>query len=122
MTIIEAINGIDALKPNKYTQDQKIEWLKRLDGQIKEQVIDTHEGGEDVTIADYTTAPLTTQLLISAPYDEIYINYLAMKMDFAAGDFRKYNNNAVLYNESLSEYRKWYNRTHMPKGAPYIAF
>jgi hypothetical protein len=114
MTIIEAINGIDSLKPNTYTQDQKIEWLKRLDGQIKEQVIDTHEG-EGVTLVDYTTAPINTELLIPSPYDEIYINYMAMKIDFANGEYRKYNNSAMVYNNSLNEYKKWYNREHMPK-------
>lgn len=122
MTIIEAINGIDSLKPNKYTQEQKIEWLDKLDGLLKEQVIDTHEGGEGVVKADYNTAPVTKQLLVPAPYDEIYINYLAMKIDFANGDYRKYNNSAFMYNESLGEYRKWHNRTHMPKSAPNIKF
>jgi hypothetical protein len=115
MTIIEAINGIDTIKPNKYTQDQKIEWLKRLDGLVKEQVIDTHEGGENVIIEDYTTASVQTELLIPSPYDEVYINYLAMKIDFANGEYRKYNNSAVVYNTSMNEFKKWYNREHMPK-------
>ena len=122
MTIIEAINGIDSLKPNKYTQEQKLEWLYRIDGLLKEQVVDTHEGGEGVEVIDYTKAPFGTELLVPAPYDELYINYLAMKIDYANGDFKKYNNSAYMYNESLGEYRKWYNRTHMPKGAPHITF
>ena len=122
MTIIEAINGIDSLKPNKYTQEQKIEWLDKLDGLLKEQVIDTHEGGEGVLKLDYASVPVTKELLVPAPYDEIYINYLAMKIDFANGDYRKYNNSAFMYNESLGEYRKWYNRTHMPKSVPNIKF
>ena len=122
MTIIEAINGIDTLKPNKYTQEQKIEWLKRIDGLLKEQVIDTHEGGEGVVIEDYSSAPMDTELLVPAPYDEIYINYLAMKIDYANGEYKKYNNSAFIYNESLGEYRKWYNRTHMPKGSPKLIY
>lgn len=43
MTIIEAINKIDSLKPNAYTQTDKIRWLSLLDGRVKEEVIDTHE-------------------------------------------------------------------------------
>lgn len=122
MTIIEAINGIDTIKPNKYTQDQKIEWLKRLDGQVKEQVIDTHEGGENVILEDYTIASVQTELLIPSPYDEVYINYLSMKIDFANGEYRKYNNSAVVYNTSLNEFKKWYNREHMPKSVSKIIF
>ena len=122
MTINEAIDGLDALKPNKYTQEQKIEWLQRLDGLIKEQVIDTHEGGEEVVVPKYSDTTLDTELLIKSPHDEIYITYLAMKIDFANGEYKKYNNSAYMYNEALNEYKKWYNRTHMPKSAPNIKF
>lgn len=47
MTIIEAIQKTDELKPNGYTQSQKIEWLSKLDGIIKRGIIDTHEGGDE---------------------------------------------------------------------------
>ena len=48
MTIMEAINRIDAIKPNGYPQLEKIRWLSTLDGNIKANIIDTHEGGEKV--------------------------------------------------------------------------
>jgi hypothetical protein len=121
MTIIEAINGIDSLKPNTYTTEQKIEWLKRLDGLIKEQVIDTHEGGHDIEIGEnYNESD--TLLIVPAPYDELYIQYLAMKIDFANNEYRKYNNSASMYNQSLLEFKKWYNREHMPKSVPNMTY
>ena len=46
MTIIEAINRIDELKPNNYTYLEKIGWLSKLDGAIKKNIIDTHEDGD----------------------------------------------------------------------------
>ena len=48
MTIIEAINRADRLKPNTYSQQDKVNWLSTLDGIVKKEIIDTHEGGEDV--------------------------------------------------------------------------
>ena len=45
MTIIEAINKVDSLKPNGYTQSDKVGWLSVLDGAIKRSVIDTHDDG-----------------------------------------------------------------------------
>ena len=42
MTIIEAINKNDLLKPNNFTQMDKIIWLSTLDGIIKKEIIDTH--------------------------------------------------------------------------------
>ena len=53
MTIIEAINRIDNLKPNSYTQQDKVQWLSILDGIIKTEIIDTHQGAEDVIFDGY---------------------------------------------------------------------
>ena len=44
MTIIEAINRLDKIKPNGYGQEDKIEWLSEIDGMVKQTVTDTHEG------------------------------------------------------------------------------
>ena len=46
MTIIEAINRIDTLKPNTYSQETKVYWLSKLDGIIFDKIIKTHEGAE----------------------------------------------------------------------------
>ena len=61
MTIIEAINRIDELKPNGYQQTDKVEWLSVLDGIIKRQIIDTHEDGDLVPFEGYNDdTPLDT--------------------------------------------------------------
>ena len=45
MTIIGAITRVDTVKPNTYSQMDKVKWLSELDGIIKAEIIDTHEGG-----------------------------------------------------------------------------
>lgn len=117
MNIIEAIHGIDAVKPNSYDQQQKIKWLNTLDGIIKKEIIDKHEGGEEVEFNGYTdeTNP-TTELLVPAPYDDIYIRYLEMQIDYANGEYGKYNNSKVVYNNTYLAFCRYYNSTHMPKG------
>ena len=117
MTIIEAIGMIDALKPNTYTQDEKIKWLSNLDMSIKKEIIDTHEGGEEIEFNGYdVNTPLDTELLAEAPYDEMYVFCLESQIDYANGEYGKYNNSKVMYNETYSAFKKHYNRTHMPKG------
>ena len=54
MTLAEAIQRCDTLKPNSYTEPEKVEWLSRLDERIKIEVIDTHEGSEDIEFEKYT--------------------------------------------------------------------
>lgn len=117
MTIIEAINGIDSLKPNSYPQQDKVIWLSILDGTIKTEIIDTHEGAEGVIFNGYEDVNLfDTVLLVPAPYDDIYIKWLEAQIDYANGETAKYNNSMVMYNTAYSAFERFYNRTHMPKG------
>lgn len=117
MTIIEAINGTDAVKPNGYDQTLKVKWLSELDGIVKKEIIDTHEGGDEIAFNGYNeNTLLSTDLLIPAPYDEVYIRYLEMKIDYSNGEYGKYNNSKTMYNTEITAFKNYYNRMHMPKG------
>ena len=123
MTLLEAINRIDVLKPNGYSQAEKIQWLSTLDGIIKREIIDTHEGGEGVTFNGYTEeTSLTTELLVPAPYDDVYLRYLEMQIDYANGEYGKHNNSMSMYDTAYSNFQRYYNRTHMPKGRKFKFF
>lgn len=115
MTIMGAINHVDAVKPNGYSQVEKIKWLSMLDGIVKREIIETHEGGEGVSFKEYTEeTALTQELLIPHPYDEVYIRWLESQIDYANGEYGKYNNSITMYNTAFSAYEKYYNRTHKP--------
>ncbi len=120
MTIMEVLYRIDAVKPNSYTQSEKIKWLSSLDGVIKNNIIDTHEGGEDVVFNGYNeNTDISTTLLVPAPYDDIYLRWLEAQIDYANGEYGKYNNTLVAYNDAYDLYWRYYNRTHMPKGTKF---
>lgn len=115
MTIIEAINQIDAIKPNSFEQIEKIKWLSVLDGRVKKEIIDTHEDAEGVVFNGYSEdTPLDTQLLIPAPYDEVYLLWLEARIDHANNEYGKYNNSSVMFNNSYMEFWRYYNRNHLP--------
>lgn len=115
MTIIEAINQIDAMKPNSYSQEDKIKWLSNLDWSIKKEIIDTHEGYEDIKFNGYDeNSSLDTILLVDAPYDEVYIRWLEAQIDYVNGEVGKYNNSITAYNTAFKSYMNYYNRKHMP--------
>lgn len=123
MTIMEAINRIDAIKPNGYSQSDKVRWLSTLDGFIKAHIIDTHEGSDAVVFDGYTEETnLTTKLLVPAPFDEIYLFWLESKIDYWNGEMGRYNNSISMYNTAYTEFEKYYNRTHMPKGKKFKFF
>ena len=115
MTIIESISHVNALKPNGYSQDEKVRWLSVIDGMIKRDIIDTHEGGESVSFDGYDdTTPLTRELLAKHPFDEMYIKWLEAQIDYYNGEYKKYNNGISIFNSIYENYAKYYNRTHKP--------
>lgn len=115
MTLMEAISHVDSIKPNRYTQVEKIKWLSILDGIVKTEIIDTHEGAESVTFNGYDDiAHLTTTLLIPAPYDDVYYRWLEARIDYANGEYGKFNNSITMYNTAYTAFEKFYNRTHKP--------
>ena len=117
MTLIEIINRINILKPNTYSQEEKIKWLSNIDGIIKKEIIDTHEGADEVVFSGYDEfTPLTTVLLVPDPYDEIYLRWLEAQIDYANGEYARYNNVVRAYNDAYSAYFKYYNKMHMPLG------
>lgn len=122
MKIIEAINRIDSLKHNTYTQSDKVLWLSRLDAMVKKHIIDTHEGDKVAfTGYDDSTDP-QTELLVPAPYDEMYLQWLEAQIDYHNGEYDKYNNATEMFNTAYEGYQNYYNRTHMPKGKKFKFF
>ena len=115
MTIIESINKIDTLKPNSYSQLDKIKWLSELDGNIKIEIIDTHEGGSEIAFNGYDdNTDINTQLLVSAPHEDLYIKWLESKIDYNNAEYGKYNNSSIAFNNAYSAFERYYNRHNMP--------
>ena len=122
MKIIEAIQKVDVLKPNNYSQEDKIKWLSTLDGIIKKEIIDTHEGADEVVFNGYDSDSLDTELIIPFPYDDIYIKWLEAQIDYSNSEIGKYNNSMAMFNSAYGTYERYYNRTHMPKGHKFKYF
>lgn len=118
MTIIEAINRADAVRHNALAQGEKVRALSELDGRIKLEIIDTHEGGEGIVYTGYGEGtPLQTVLIVPEPWSDLYIKWLETKINYAEAEYDGYNNALAAFNAAWEAFAKWYNRTHMPKTA-----
>ena len=117
MTLLEALNRIDEVKPSGVSQSLKIKWISTLDGVIKTELIDRHENAEEITFEGYTEEDIGEDkaLLVPPPYDDIYIRWLEAMIDYTNGEYKKYNNSLTAYNDSYQLYARYYNRTHKPK-------
>lgn len=116
MKVMEAIDRTDSLKHNTYTIGEKVEWLSRLDGLVKAQIIDTHEDGENIEFNGYTEKDMDKDLLIPMPFDEVYIRWLEAQIDYYNGEIARYNNSMMMYQSAFDAYQRQYNQLHMPKG------
>lgn len=115
MTIQECIEIADSLAINQYEEFLKIVWLSEVDTKVFEDVIKKHVQDMEMNFQGYDSdTDMSTELLMPEPYSDAYIQYLIAKINYYNGELDKYNNAAVMYNNKLSEYRSWYNRTHMP--------
>lgn len=116
MTIKDCIDIVDNLKPNQYTITDKVSWLSFIEEIIINDVLKTHEGydGRYDTFTGYTEDKISVTLIVPAPYDRLYTEYLKMMIDKENGEITRYNNSAASFNTYMSEYRKHYNKTHMP--------
>ena len=116
MTIAQAIERIDDLKYNTYSTHQKLQWLNQLEQMICCNILATHEGAAVPAAFDDDT-PMDTPLLAQAPYEELYIHYLAAQMDYHNGEFDRYNNTMAMFQALFDSFCAAYNRKNTPKSA-----
>lgn len=121
MTIKECIDNVDNIKPNQYGTEIKVQWLSFIDEIIINDVLKSHEGydGRYDDFMGYSADKLSTPLIVPSPYDRLYPAYLKMRIDGENGETARYNNSAALFNTYMMEYRKYYNKTHLPLSTPH---
>ena len=75
------------------------------------------KGGEGIIFDGYDADddPRTIELIVKAPYDDIYIYWLEAQIDYFNGETAKYNNSIATFNSAYSDFSAAYNREHMPK-------
>ena len=116
MTVMEAISQVDNLKFNSYGPTEKVKWLTTLDATVMDEVIQTHEGGEDIVFNGYdANDDMQKELLVKAPFDEIYLRWMEAMIDYHNGEITSYNASKALFNAHYEAFKAWYGRTHMPK-------
>lgn len=116
MTIQAAIDRIDEMKPNMFSDQQKVAWLSEVDGYVWREIIKTHEGipaGIDFVGYDLDTE-MDTVLLVPEPYHGIYEHYLAAQMADKNRETGEYAKEMAAFNSAWQTYADYYNRMHAP--------
>ena len=116
MTIQEALDLADQMKPNMLPRPVKIRFLNELEGMIHEEILMRHEHTEEEeTRPEYgTETDPGTELLVPSPYDMVYVYWLMSRIDHVNMEMDKYNNDRLLFENAYQQAGDWWNRTKMP--------
>lgn len=115
MTIRQALENLDSSKFNTVSQAQKIAWLSRLDMLAAAEIFSAYDDCPADFAGYDAETDLDTQLLIGAPYDEIYGYWLESRVDYENGEFSQFNNSNAMYENIRQRFADHYLRSHMPK-------
>lgn len=137
MTPNKVIEMVDRVKPNSYTEEDKLRWINELDGMVKKLVfqwdekylkeLETKYKNGEITKDAYEelinkTKPysypedMDRELLIPFPFDDTYNLFVQAKIDFYNREYGNYNNSAMMFEAQYAEFKKAYIRENRAKG------
>lgn len=132
MTLRDAINEVDNLKPNMYGMQEKIKWLSRLDTLIFQENLLNHRLSDEeaapflqegkLVFDGYTEDDVEKELLVGEPYDDLYRHWLSAQVDWNNMEYDGFNASNAMFESVYGEFRKAFNRTHRPLGRQNIYY
>ena len=103
MTIKELIDKVKEEKPNSFTNVKLLEFVNEVEENVAEELRD--DEFEPYTAVD------DTELLVQAPYDDLYVYYLKAQIDYSNEEYPSYQLNAEQYNACFDSFADWVVRT-----------
>lgn len=105
---------MDTIRPNAYTDGEKIAMLNTIEGRIYTDILEQAEGF-DKEFLPFREGEEERELMVPVPFTDVYLYYLAAMIDFYNGDSGRYNDTMVLYNQAWEDYAAHYRERHKPK-------
>lgn len=105
MTLEQVIKIADSVKPNTFSDEVKTLWMNECEGMVQTRVMLIP--AEEILEYNWET-DREKELLVGKPYYKMYPVYLQAMIDFAHGEYDKYNNTITLFNTYFNEYMRWY--------------
>lgn len=112
-TIREIIERVDETRPNSFTEKVKLSWLSELEGKIAADVM--LMSIDEIRELEYKHPDsLDKEPLVSYPHQDMYVYWLEAKIDYANGEYNKYQNSMEFYNQHYTTFVRWFANTYEP--------
>lgn len=115
MKLATLIARIQVLRPSQYDEQQLTEWVNEVEAQVVETILN-RASGNNIQLEPYDIAvDAEKELLVPDENCDLYLHYLAAKIDFWNAELDRYNNDVAMYSASWQTFASKYRRTHIPK-------
>ena len=111
MNVQQVIRLVDDIKPNAFSDEAKTAWLNEAEGLVQTEVLLL--APEEIIVYSWEE-DRETELLVKPPHDKLYWAYLTALIDFANGEYLKYQNTLQMFNSHFGEYMRWYASRYRP--------
>ena len=105
ITINDAIARADELRMNAISEEQKYTWVYELECSVCEMM------GKQSPKKNF---PQDIELSMPDEHADVYVKYLAAKIDYYNGEAAMYANDLAIYNDAMETAQAWWARNHEP--------
>ena len=91
---------------NTISEEQKYTWAYELECTVCEMM------GKEMPEKNF---PEDIVLSMPAAHEDVYVKYLAAKIDYYNGESALYANDQAIFQDAIADARAWYIRTHGAK-------
>ena len=105
LDINEAIARADELRLNAISDEQKYRWVYELECSVCDMM------GKE---SPKKTFPENFELSMPSEHADVYVKYLAAKIDYYNGEMSLYTNDMEIYNQAMAEAEAWWIRNNRP--------
>lgn len=105
MRINDAIAKAGELRLNAISEEQKYTWVYELECSVCEMM------GKEIPKKEF---PKDIELSMPEAHEDVYVKYLAAKIDYYNGESALYSNDLAIYNEAMEAATSWWIRNNRP--------
>ena len=112
MTIQEALDQIDEMKPNMMSRKLKVKYLTEIEQLIHDEIVMTHEHAEELDPKPVYTEETDpgTVLLVPDPYGMVYTYWLMSKIDMQNQEDARYTIDRTFFENAYQTVSDWWTR------------
>ena len=101
MTINEVISTVKREKPNQFANEHLIQWLNEVESLVQNKLGIMIDEWFRYSVDDIENE---TELIVSPPYDILYVYWLKAKIDYTNEDYESFGNNQAQFQSHFNEF------------------